>query len=183
MIPTPLIISLAGQKEGIPFPTFIEAMLMEITFALLREASARMPRAISSAISIVGALVLGQSAVQAGLVSSAMVIVISITAISGFILPSFEFGISVILLRVLLMVLSTILGLFGILLGCIALMLLMCHMTSFGIPYMSPLSPLKFSNLKDAYFRVPWPMQKKHSKLKAQKGSEQQGTSDEGEIG
>ncbi|MDF2719513.1 MAG: GerA spore germination protein, partial [Paenibacillus sp.] len=83
MLPTTLLISLAAQREGIPFPALLEAMLMEITFEVLREAGVRMPRVIGPAISIVGALVLGQAAVQAGLVSGAMVIVVSFTAIAN----------------------------------------------------------------------------------------------------
>ncbi|MDR7244748.1 hypothetical protein J2W47_003861 [Priestia megaterium] len=85
MLPFALLISIAAQREGVPFPAIIEAFIMEITFEILREAGVRLPRAVGSAISIVGALVLGEAAVQAGLVSPAMVIVVSITAISNFV--------------------------------------------------------------------------------------------------
>ncbi|KHE72680.1 spore germination protein, partial [Halobacillus sp. BBL2006] len=88
MIPSPLLISLAAQREGVPFPAFVEAMIMELTFEILREAGVRLPKPVGSAVSIVGALVLGQSAVQAGLVSPAMVIVVALTAISSFVVPA-----------------------------------------------------------------------------------------------
>ncbi|RKN70047.1 hypothetical protein D7M11_30960 [Paenibacillus ginsengarvi] len=82
MFPTVLLLSLSAQREGVPFPAFIEALIMEITFEILREAGIRMPRAIGQAVSIVGTLVIGQAAVEAGIVSAVMVIVVAITAIS-----------------------------------------------------------------------------------------------------
>lgn len=90
MIPTTLLFGIAAQREGVPFPAIAEAMVMEITFEILREAGIRMPRAVGVAVSIVGALVLGQAAVQAGLVSPAMVIVVGITAVASFAIPSLQ---------------------------------------------------------------------------------------------
>ncbi|BAU26705.1 spore germination protein KA [Aneurinibacillus soli] len=156
MLPTTLLISLASQREGIPFPAFVEALMMEITFELLREAGIRMPRAVGTSISIVGALVLGQAAVQAGLVSPAMVIVVSITAISSFIFPSFDIGISVRMLRFVLMGLAASFGLYGMIVGIIAIVLHLCSLRSFGVPYMKPFSPLVLSDQKDNLLRVPW---------------------------
>lgn len=106
LLPTQLLISLASQREGIPFPAFVEAMMMEIAFEILREAGVRMPKAIGQAVSIVGALVIGQAAVEAGIVSAAMVIVVSLTAISNFVFPSFNMAISVRLLRFGMMLLA-----------------------------------------------------------------------------
>ncbi|RKN86083.1 spore germination protein [Paenibacillus ginsengarvi] len=156
MIPTSLLISLAAQREGIPFPAFIEALMMEVTFELLREAGVRMPRAVGTSISIVGALVLGQAAVEAGLVSPAMVIIVSITAITGFIFPSFEIGISIRLLRFVFMGLAASFGFFGIIIGLIALILHLCHLQSFGVPYMTPFAPFQMKEQKDNVVRVPW---------------------------
>jgi spore germination protein KA len=156
MIPTPLLVNLAAQREGIPVPTFIEALMMEITFELLREASIRMPRAIGTSISIVGALVLGSSAVEAGLVSPAMVIVVSITAISGFTIPSFDFGISTRLLRFIMMGIAASFGFFGIIVALIGLVLHLCHLQSFGIPYMAPIAPFNAQDQKDTFIRLPW---------------------------
>lgn len=156
MLPTEMLISIAAQREGIPFPAFIEALIMEITFEFLREAGVRMPRAVGSAISIVGALVLGQSAVQANLVSPAMVIVVSITAIAGFIFPSYDMGISLRILRFIFMGLAASFGLYGIFIGLMALLLHLCHIESFGVPYMSPFAPYRAEDQNDAIIRVPW---------------------------
>ncbi|WCN38279.1 spore germination protein [Aneurinibacillus uraniidurans] len=156
MLPTTLLISLASQREGIPFPAFVEALMMEITFELLREAGIRMPRAVGTSISIVGALVLGQAAVQAGLISPAMVIVVSITAISSFIFPSFDIGISVRMLRFILMGLAASFGLYGMIVGIIAIILHLCSLRSFGVPYMKPFSPFVLADQKDNLLRVPW---------------------------
>ncbi|KRE69708.1 spore germination protein [Paenibacillus sp. Soil750] len=156
MLPRTLLVSLAAQREGIPFPAFFEALLMELTFEVLREAGVRMPRAIGSAISIVGALVLGQAAVEAGLVSAAMVIVVAFTAISSFVVPAFNISIAARLIRFILMVLAGVLGLFGIMSGLFFLLLHMLSLRSFGVPYMAPIAPFIPSNLKDTVIRVPW---------------------------
>ncbi|RAV06484.1 spore germination protein [Paenibacillus sp. YN15] len=162
MLPTPLLISLAAQREGVPFPAFIEAILMELTFEVLREAGVRMPRAIGPAISIVGALVLGQAAVQAGLVSAAMVIVVSFTAISNFVVPYISMSISARLIRFGMMILGGSFGLFGIMSGMMFLLIHLEGLRTFGVPYMGPFSPLRLSELKDVLIRAPrWAMNKR----------------------
>lgn len=155
MIPTSLLINLSSQREGVPFPGLVEALIMEVTFEILREAGVRLPKAVGSAISIVGALVLGQAAVEAGLVSSAMIIVVSLTAISSFVSPSFNFAISIRMLRFLFMFLAATFGLFGILLGLIALALHLASLRSFGVPYLSPIAPYITSDQKDTILRFP----------------------------
>ncbi len=114
-----------------------------------------MPRAVGSAISIVGALVIGQAAVQAGIVSPAMVIIVSITAIANFATPSFAMAVSARLIRFLFMVIAAIFGMYGVILGIIVLIVHLCSLRSFGVPYMSPLAPLSFGNLGDTIIRVP----------------------------
>ncbi|WP_435163037.1 spore germination protein [Paenibacillus glycanilyticus] len=156
MLPTPLLISLAAQREGTPFPALLEAFLMEVTFEILREAGVRMPRIIGPAISIVGALVLGQAAVQAGIISAAMVIVVSFTAIASFVIPAVNMGVAARLIRFVLMILAGTFGLFGVMSGLMILMAHLCGLRSFGKPYMMPVSPLVVSNLKDVLLRVPW---------------------------
>lgn len=164
MLPTPLLISLAAQREGVPFPAFIEAILMELTFEVLREAGVRMPRAIGPAISIVGALVLGQAAVQAGLVSAAMVIVVSFTAISNFVVPYISLSISARLIRFAMMILGGSFGLFGIMSGMMFVLIHLEGLRSFGVPYMAPFAPLKLSELKDVLIRAPrWAMTQRPS--------------------
>lgn len=156
MIPTTLLITLAAQREGVPFPALLEALLMEITFEVIREAGVRMPRAIGPAISIVGALVIGQAAVEAGLVSGAMVIVVSFTAISNFVIPYFSMATAVRLMRFPFMLLAGTLGLFGILVGAVPLLVHLISLKSFGADYMMPFSPFYKSNMKDLILRVPW---------------------------
>lgn len=162
MLPTTFLISLATQREGVPFPAFVEAIIMEITFEILREAGIRMPREVGSAISIVGALVLGEAAVQAGIVSAAMVIVVALTAISNFVIPHFNMSISIRLLRFAFMFLAASFGLFGIILGLIMLVLHLSSLRSFGIPYLTPLAPFNLSDQKDTLVRFPlWAMGKR----------------------
>ncbi|WP_135556218.1 spore germination protein [Paenibacillus cymbidii] len=156
MLPTTLLYNLASQREGVPFPAFVEAAMMEITFEILREASVRMPSTIGQSISIVGTLVIGQAAVQAGLVSAAMVIVVSITAISNFVLPAFNLGIAARILRFGMMILGAAFGLIGIFIGLIVVIVHLCGLKSIGIPYMAPLAPFRRSDQKDALLRLPF---------------------------
>jgi len=162
MLPTPLLISLAAQREGVPFPAIVEALLMEITFEVLREAGVRMPKVIGPAISIVGALVLGQSAVQAGLISAAIVIVVSFTAIASFVIPAINMSIAARLIRFAMMILGGTLGLFGIMSGLMVLLIHLASLRSFGVPYLAPLAPFVWTNWKDAFVRMPhWAMKKR----------------------
>jgi spore germination protein KA len=159
VLPTQLLMSLAAAREGVPFPAFVEAVLMEITFEILREAGVRMPKTIGQAVSIVGTLVIGQAAVEAGLVSPAMVIVVAITAISNFVLPSYSIAISFRMLRFLMMILAATLGVFGILLGLFLMVFHLCGLVSFGLPYMNGIAPFHLNDQKDVILRVPrWAM-------------------------
>jgi spore germination protein KA len=155
MIPTSMAIAIAAQRENVPFPAFVEALIMEVTFEILREAGLRLPRAVGQAVSIVGALVIGQAAVQAGFVSPVMVIVVSITAIANFSTPTFAMAIAARLIRFMLMGLSTFLGFYGIMLGLMFMTLHLCGLRSFGIPYMSPLAPFNWKNQQDIFVRIP----------------------------
>ncbi|MFJ7744539.1 spore germination protein [Peribacillus sp. NPDC097295] len=162
MLPTQLLIAIAAQRESVPFPAFFEALIMEIAFEILREAGLRMPKAIGSTISIVGALVIGQAAVQAGVVSPAMVIIVSITAIASFATPSYSIAISARLLRFGFMLSAATLGLYGIILALFILIVHLCSLRSFGVPYMSPLAPFIPSEVGESIFRKPlWAMDKR----------------------
>ncbi len=157
LIPTQLLISLSAQREGVPLPVFFEVLLMEIVFEIIREAGLRMPRAVGQALSIVGAIVLGQAAVDAGLISAAIVIVVAITGISNFVVPIYSFGISQRLLRFTFLMLAGFMGLFGVLCGALLLTAHLVSLKSFGVPYMTPAAPAKGANWKDVLFRVPRP--------------------------
>ncbi|WP_255314492.1 spore germination protein [Bacillus sp. FJAT-26390] len=158
LIPTVLLTSIVAQREGIPFPAVIEILLMEITFEILREAGTRMPRVVGQTISIVGALVLGEAAVQAGIVSSINVIVVSLTAISGFAVPIYSFGTNVRLLRFGFIFLAGLLGLYGVILGSAFLLIHMVRLQSFGVVYLSPFVPFRASNQKDAIMVLQTPL-------------------------
>jgi spore germination protein KA len=155
MLPTRLLISLAAAREGVPFPAIVEVLIMEVTFEILREAGIRLPSAVGSAISIVGALVIGEAAVQAGLVSSAMVIVVSFTAITSFVIPSYNFTMATRMLRFVFIGLAATFGLYGIILGLMALVLHLCSLRSFGVPYMESFGPFNKEDQKDSIFRFP----------------------------
>jgi len=161
LLPTPLILSIAAQREGVPFPAFVEALLMEVTFELIREAGIRLPRIIGPAVSIVGVLVLGDAAIRAGLVSPIMVIVVAATGIASLGTPAFSLAIGIRFLRFVLLFLSSFLGLFGIAIGMLALFAHAAALESFGVPYMLPIAPVVDSGLKDAIVRAPWWAMKK----------------------
>lgn len=165
MIPTQLLIAIAAQRETVPFPAFFEALIMEVSFEILREAGVRMPRAVGSAISIVGALVIGQAAVQAGIVSPAMVIIVAITAIANFATPAFAVAISSRLIRFGFMFAAATFGFYGIILGVIILAVHLCSLRSFGVPYLTPIAPLIPENLGDTIVRLPLWAQKKRPRL------------------
>ena len=162
MIPTQLLIIIAAQRETVPFPAVIEAIGMELTFEILREAGLRMPKVIGSTMSIVGALVIGQAAVQAGIVSPAMVIIVSITAIASFATPSYSIAISARIIRFAFILSAGIFGFFGLILTFIVLLVHLSSLRSFGIPYMSPLAPLNIKGLGDSLVRRPlWTFNKR----------------------
>ncbi|MEK4965056.1 spore germination protein [Weizmannia sp. FSL K6-3076] len=159
LIPTQLVFALAAQRETIPFPAVVEAIGMEIVFEILREAGLRLPRPIGQTVSIVGALVIGQAAVQAGLVSPAMVIAVSITGIASFATPSFFIAISARLYRFVFTFLAATFGFYGIIIGMITLAVHLTSLRSFGVPYMAPIAPFIRSNSGDTVIRAPlWSM-------------------------
>lgn len=159
MVPGSLLISMASSRESVPFPALIEALIMEISFEALREAGVRLPKQVGAAVSIVGALVIGQAAVQAGLVSAPMVIVVAITGIASFMIPRYITGIALRLLRFPLIFLAGSLGLLGVMMGIIAIVLHMCSLRSFGVPYLSSVGTVRTRELKDILIRAPlWMM-------------------------
>ena len=159
MLPLNLLLSIAAAREGVPFPAFVEALIMELAFELLREASIRLPGAIGNTIGIVGALVIGEAAVSAHLVAPQMVIVVAITAIGSFTVPSVEASYPIRLVRFPLMLLAAVFGLYGVMLGLLAVMIHLVHLRSFGFPYLEPLAPLKINELRDVLIRAPrWQM-------------------------
>ncbi|RXZ79031.1 spore germination protein [Paenibacillaceae bacterium] len=159
MIPATLLFTIAESREHIPFPALIEALLMEITFEALREAGIRLPKQVGSAVSIVGALVIGQAAIAAGIVSSPMVMVVAITGIASFMVPNFALGGAIRLLRFPIMICSGILGLYGLMVAIILILTHLLTLRSFGVPYLSPVAPMMNQEWKDTLVRAPrWQM-------------------------
>ncbi|KRE34627.1 spore germination protein [Paenibacillus sp. Soil522] len=157
LIPTPLLITMAASREGKPLPAVVEVLIMGVVYEILREAGVRLPRPVGSAISIVGALVVGQAAVEAGLITAPMVIVTAVTAIATFVVTPLTDA--AVLLRFFLIFTASILGGFGIVGGLLVVLVHLCSLRSFGTPYFSPFAPLNFNGLKDSIIRMPlWTM-------------------------
>ncbi|WP_042198831.1 spore germination protein [Paenibacillus camerounensis] len=166
LLPTQLLLSLMFQREGVPFPAFVEAILMEITFEIIREAGIRMPRNIGQAVSIVGTIVVGQAAVDAGFVSAAMVIVVAITGISSFVIPAYNMSIAFRLTRFLFMGIAASFGIYGLTIGFVVLAVHLCSLQSMGQPYMRPYAPYMSGEQIDGLIRAPYWLR---SKLKGKK--------------
>ncbi len=155
MIPTTLLISVAASREMIPFPALVETLLMEVVFEALREAGLRLPKQAGAAVSIVGALVIGQAAIQAGLASSPLIMVVSLTGIASFTVPRYTAGVALRMLRFPMVLLAGTLGLLGIMLGLLMILTHMAALRSFGVPYLSPMAPMQGREIKDVLIRAP----------------------------
>ncbi len=155
LVPTALILRIAASREGLPFPVILELLLMESVFEILREAGLRLPTTVGNAVSIVGALVLGDAAIRAGIVSPPVVIIVALTAIASFVIPNFALGISIRLLRFAFTALGAVFGLFGVQFGILLLLVHLSALRSFGVPYLMPLAPLIWKDMKDNLF-VAW---------------------------
>lgn len=164
MIPTDLVFSIASSREGVPFTPIVEALLMVVTLELLQEAGARLPQTIGQTIGIVGGLVIGEAAVQAGIVSPIMVIVVALTAIANFSIPSYSVAISFRVVRFAFMFASAILGLFGVVLMYIIVNIHLVNLKSIGYPFMSPFAPFVKSDWNDVIVRAPLKMLSNQSK-------------------
>lgn len=160
LIPTELAITIIETRERVPFPSLIEILVLEVSIEILREAGVRLPKPIGSAMGIVGGLIIGEAAVQAGIVSPFLVIVVSVTAIASFSIPMYSAGITLRMLRFVGMFFAAVLGI----LGTILFFLLICsHLTklkSFGVPYVTPISPIRLHDWKDLFVRAPLTLMK-----------------------
>ncbi|SDO71884.1 spore germination protein [Paenibacillus sp. yr247] len=155
VIPMQLLLSVGESRASIPFPPIIEAFIMEITLEMLKEAGIRLPAPIGQTVGIVGAIVIGQATVQAGIVSNIMVIVVSLTALSSFIIPSHDMSAAIRLIRFPMMLIAAFFGLFGVGIGMMVMFGHLIALESLGTPYFSPFSPMRFKDLKDSFVRLP----------------------------
>ncbi|WP_044794908.1 spore germination protein, partial [Bacillus cereus] len=157
IIPIKLLLTIGKYRSEVPFPPLIEALIMEIAFELLREASIRLPSAVSQTIGIVGAIVIGQAAVQAGIVSNMMIIIVASTAIASFIVPNNDMSSAIRLIRFPMMLIASLFGIIGIVIGMMTLIAHILSLQSLGLP----LTPLQFSKYKDSLLRFPlWKIKK-----------------------
>lgn len=154
MFPLQLFISIAAERQSVPLPAAVEAFVMVILFDILRETGARMPSNVGQAMSIVGALVIGQAAVQAKLVAAPMIIVVALTGISSLLVP--KLNAPVIYIRLILLAAASTFGLFGVVLGFSALLVHLINLKSFGVPHISTGKKLSYQNVKDSFMRGPW---------------------------
>jgi len=155
MLPVKFIASISTAREGVPFPSYIEVLMMILAFEVLQEAGLRLPKAIGQTVSIIGTIVVGQAAVSARIVSAPVIIVVATTGIASFTIPSQDLSDATRLCKILLIILSSIMGLYGIGIGFILILYHMCTLESFGVPYLSPFVADEGKDMMDTLFRMP----------------------------
>ncbi|MEK5258229.1 spore germination protein [Paenibacillus sp. FSL L8-0663] len=175
LIPTKLVISIISARQGVPFSTLIEALIMEISIEILREAGLRLPKPIGPAMGIVGGLIIGQAAVDAGIVSPILVIVVAVTAISSFSAPVYSAGISMRVMRFGAMFTAATFGLYGVIMFFLLLSIHMVKLHSFGVPFLSLTVPRSLKDWKDYFIRAPLQFMKNRPILLKHKDPKRQG--------
>ena len=158
MLPMMLMFKMAGARALVPFPAVVEILMMELAFELLREAGVRLPGPVGGAIGIVGGLIVGQAAVEAGLVSPAVVIIAAITGIAGFAAPDYRLASALRLVKYLVIALAALFGLFGFWLAVLLVLVHLASLKSFGVPYLHPFAAgglNEYADAKDSLFRLP----------------------------
>jgi len=165
LIPTKLVVTIIETRTGVPFPAYIEAIFMEIAIEVLREAGLRLPKPIGPAMGIVGGLIIGEAAVQAGFISPILVIVVAATAITSFTIPSYSAGITFRYLRFFAMLAAALFGLFGVIMFLLLVGSHLVKLKSFGVPYLSPAVPYRPSDWKDLLVRLPTAAMKRRPRI------------------
>ena len=163
MIPLELLTSFASQRSTVPFPAFFEALLMFVSFEILRESDYRIPNISNSALSIVGALILGEAAVNAGIVSPIMIIIVAITAISALVVVEPELSNAIKWYRILFMLGGTTIGIFGIFIVFIIFTTNLCSINSYGKSFTMPFTPIN-SDIKNSIIKFPLLKRNKRNK-------------------
>lgn len=152
MIPTDLLLAMTAAREAVPFPALVEILFMEFAFELIREAGVRVPSIIGPTIGIVGALILGQAAVAASIVSPILIIIIAITALASFVVPNYNATFTIRILRFLFILLAGFLGFFGVAFSVFLMTLHVANLNSFGVDFLTPITPYRPQN-KDRVIR------------------------------
>jgi spore germination protein KA len=168
LLPTPLLVTFANAVEGTPFPAVVEVGVMMFILEIIREAGVRMPRPIGPAVGIVGSLVMGESAVSAGLIGQPLVIVIALTAITSYIVPTLYDESA--LLRILFYVFTSFFGIIGFVTATVLIVIHLASLQPFGVPFMSPFMPFEGEDIKDSFLRAPlWLMKRRPQVLGGKK--------------
>lgn len=169
IFPSELLYNVVSAQKGTPFPLMIEAIIIHFIFEIMKEAGLRLPKQIGHAVSIVGGLVIGSAAVTAGLIGAPMLIIVAVTAISVFVVPSIYEPIAI--LRFLFIILGGLMGFYGIALGLFFVVLDITKISGFGVPYTSPLAPFTMSAMRDVIIRKNWiKLQKNNMKVQSFNG-------------
>jgi hypothetical protein len=161
LIPKDLMNTLISSRAQVPLPPILEAVLLELTIELLREAGARLPTKVGQTIGIVGGIVIGTASVEAGLTSNVLLIIVALAALASFTTPVYQMGNTIRLIRFPFLLLAHVWGLLGIVLSFIYLLTHLLRLTSLGRPFLEPLYPLRYKDLKDAFIRLPLKLQSK----------------------
>ncbi|MBT2289813.1 spore germination protein [Paenibacillus albidus] len=168
LMPTEFAVAISGGRAGVPFPAVLEVLVMEVSMEVLREATIRLPQMIGGALSIVGVLVVGQAAVAAGLASPTTVVIVALTTIGSFATPAYNAAIALRMLRFPLILMAGLFGLYGVMIGTIAVINHLLVLESFGVPYMTPYVPAVWRDMKDSLVRAPlWWIKRRPSFLHA----------------
>lgn len=174
IIPTELLFAIVASRESVPFPIIVEILAMEISFELIREASLRVPSPIGTTIGIIGALILGQAAVEASIVSPILIIIIAITGITSFAIPDFYLSFHLRIARFLYIIAGFLAGFLGIGIVLFGHLILLCSLKSFGVSYLAPYIPATSKNNK-AYFMPPfWSREKRPDFLNSKRPKKQE---------
>lgn len=161
LIPQAMLMTLVYSRMQVPFPPIIEALLLEFAIELLREAGARLPTKIGQTIGIVGGIVIGTAAVEAGITSNVLLIVIALAALGSFTTPVYKMSNTIRLIRFPLLIISHVYGLIGLTIAIAYIMVHLLRLTSLGRPFFAPIFPFRFTDFKDALIRLPFDWQKK----------------------
>lgn len=156
MIPAEFALFIASSQEGVPFPSFLQVFFLLIGYEILQEAGIRLPKTLGQTISIIGTLILGQAAVEAKLVSPAIVVLIALTGSTGFTIPNQDLNNAVRVWRFIFIIASSIFGLVGLSISILFILYSLCRIDILGMPYLSPFNTGKRPQLKDTFFRVPF---------------------------
>ena len=155
IIPTKLAFAIANSREGVPFPAFVEVLIMEVLFAFLIEAVTRLPKPIGITLAIVGGLIVGQAAVESHIVSQIIIIIVSLTAITTFMTSDYGLTVAIRIVRFLLIIAASFMGFYGIIIALIVVTIHLIKLKSFGVPYLAPLTNPNINDFKDMFIRSP----------------------------